>query len=110
MPSERTANVQRCQRCQGSLRAETAVDLQTGVVILQYVCFNCGRRWYPEKAPRPMTAASSSSSHTRILLALISSRSLTYKSVDKRRRSSTLYKVANESLDDRLRFRRYNLR
>ena len=57
MASERTTNVQRCQRCQGSLRAETAVDLQTGVVILQYVCFNCGRRWYPEKAPRPMTAA-----------------------------------------------------
>jgi hypothetical protein len=57
MASDRTTNVQRCQRCQGSLRAETAVDLQTGVVILQYVCFNCGRRWYPEKAPRPMTAA-----------------------------------------------------
>ena len=57
MASERTTNIQRCQRCQGSLRAETAVDLQTGVVILQYVCFNCGRRWYPEKSPRPMTAA-----------------------------------------------------
>ena len=49
--------LKRCRKCQGSLRVETGIDLVTGVVILQYVCFNCGRRWHPEKEPRPLTAA-----------------------------------------------------
>jgi uncharacterized protein with PIN domain len=47
----------RCQKCKGGLRAETAIDLVAGVVILQYVCFNCGRRFYPEKETRPLSAA-----------------------------------------------------
>lgn len=50
-------SISRCQKCQGSLRAETAIDLVSGVTILQYVCFNCGRRWHEEKEPRPLTAA-----------------------------------------------------
>ena len=47
----------RCLKCQGNLRPETAIDLVTGVVILQYVCINCGRRSYPEKGTRPLSAA-----------------------------------------------------
>lgn len=47
----------RCQKCEGSLRAETAIDLVSGIAILQYVCFSCGRRWHPEKEPRPLSAA-----------------------------------------------------
>jgi len=47
----------RCPKCEGSLRAETAIDLLSGIAILQYVCFNCGRRWNAEKEPRPLSAA-----------------------------------------------------
>jgi hypothetical protein len=47
----------RCGKCQGTLRAETGIDLESGLVILQYVCFNCGRRWHTDKEPRPLTAA-----------------------------------------------------
>jgi hypothetical protein len=39
------------------VRAETAIDLQSGLLIVQYVCFNCGRRWHPDTEPRPLTAA-----------------------------------------------------
>lgn len=46
-----------CQKCGGSLRAETGIDLLSGITILQYVCFNCGRRWNAEKEPRPLSAA-----------------------------------------------------
>lgn len=47
----------RCQKCQGRLRLETAIDFVTGVRIAQYVCFNCGRRWHEKDEPRPLTAA-----------------------------------------------------
>ena len=50
-------SISRCPKCQGSLRAETAIDLVSGVTILQYVCFNCGRRWHEKNEPRPLTAA-----------------------------------------------------
>ena len=54
---DRTNMMSRCQKCQGSLRLETAIDLVSGIRILQYVCFNCGRRWHEEKEPRPLSAA-----------------------------------------------------
>ena len=46
----------RCGKCQGTLRVETTIDLFAGLIIEQYVCFNCGRRSECAK-PRPMTAA-----------------------------------------------------
>ena len=47
----------RCQKCHGLLRREIGVDLDGGVIIAEYVCYNCGRRWYGEDEPRPLTAA-----------------------------------------------------
>lgn len=46
-----------CQKCHGTVRAEVAIDHLSSVVIQQYVCMNCGRRWHPEQEPRPLTAA-----------------------------------------------------
>jgi hypothetical protein len=51
------SNQLRCKKCGGTLRVETATDLHSGLIIRQYVCFNCGRRWHSEKEPRPLTAA-----------------------------------------------------
>lgn len=53
----RAMKAARCKKCQGMLRSETAIDLHSGVAILQYVCFNCGRRWHQDEEPRPLTAA-----------------------------------------------------
>ena len=55
MAQENAKHFERCQKCQGSLRAETGIDLVTGTTILQYVCFNCGRRWHTED-PKPLAA------------------------------------------------------
>ena len=46
-----------CQKCQGAFRAEVAIDPLSGLVIQQYVCINCGRRWHADQEPRPLTAA-----------------------------------------------------
>ena len=48
----------RCWKCDGLPRAERVLDMQTGVWILQYACFNCGRRWHSGDTPRPVMAAS----------------------------------------------------
>jgi hypothetical protein len=53
---EKMDGFRRCQKCQGSLRVETGIDLVSGVVILQHVCINCGSRLHPEKEPRPLAA------------------------------------------------------
>lgn len=57
MKHARVMRATRCKKCQGMLRSETAIDLHSGVAILQYVCFNCGRRWHQDEEPRPLTAA-----------------------------------------------------
>jgi transposase-like protein len=57
MKEKKMSERPRCKKCQGTLRAETGVDLQSGVMIAEYVCYNCGRRWYGEEEPRPLTAA-----------------------------------------------------
>jgi len=44
-----------CKKCQGTVRAETAIDRLSGLVIQQYVCINCGRRWHADNEPRPLT-------------------------------------------------------
>jgi RNase P subunit RPR2 len=38
----------RCWKCHSPLRPEITADLRSGGSIQQYVCFNCGRRWYGE--------------------------------------------------------------
>lgn len=57
MKHARVMRAARCKKCQGMLRSETAIDLHSGVAILQYVCFNCGRRSHQDEEPRPLTAA-----------------------------------------------------
>jgi hypothetical protein len=47
----------RCWKCEGTLRLERAIDMQCGVSILLYACFNCGRRWHAGDKARPVTAA-----------------------------------------------------
>jgi hypothetical protein len=47
-----------CWKCDGLPWAERVIDMQTGVSILQYACFNCGRRWHSGDKPRPLTAVS----------------------------------------------------
>jgi len=43
-----------CNKCQGSMIVERAVDLELGLSILLYACLNCGRRTPAEKQPRPL--------------------------------------------------------
>jgi len=54
---EGTSIPMRCWKCEGTLQAERAIDMQRGVSILRYVCVNCGRRWHAGDKPRPVTAA-----------------------------------------------------
>jgi len=54
---EGTSVPMRCWKCEGTLQAERAIDMQRGVSILRYACFNCGRRWHAGDKPRPVTAA-----------------------------------------------------
>ena len=54
---EGTSIPMRCWKCEGTLRAERAIDMQRGVSILLYACFNCGRHWHAGDKPRPVTAA-----------------------------------------------------
>ena len=46
-----------CWKCEGTLRAERAIDMKCGVSILMYACFGCGRRWHAGDKPRPVIAA-----------------------------------------------------
>ncbi len=43
-----------CNKCQGSMFVERAVDLELGLSILLYACVNCGRRTPAESKPRPL--------------------------------------------------------
>ncbi len=38
-------HMKRCWKCQGSLKAERLIEIQTKVSILQFVCLSCGRLW-----------------------------------------------------------------
>jgi hypothetical protein len=54
---EGTSIPMRCWKCEGTLRAERAIDMKRGVSILLYACFSCGRRWHAGDKPRPVIAA-----------------------------------------------------
>jgi hypothetical protein len=43
-----------CEKCQGSMVIERAVDLEVGLSILYFACLNCGKRIQAEKEPRPL--------------------------------------------------------
>ena len=43
-----------CEKCQGSMVLERAVDLEVGLSILYFACLNCGKRLQAEKEPRPL--------------------------------------------------------
>ena len=45
-----------CDKCQGTMLLERAVDLNAGLVITVLACLNCGRRKAVETEPRPLTA------------------------------------------------------
>lgn len=45
-----------CDKCQGTMLLERAVDLNAGLVITVLACLNCGRRRPVEQQPRPITA------------------------------------------------------
>lgn len=45
-----------CDKCQGTMLYERAVDLNAGLVITVLACLNCGRRRPVEQQPRPITA------------------------------------------------------
>jgi hypothetical protein len=43
-----------CEKCQGSMVLERAVDLEVGLCLLYFACLNCGKRIQAEKEPRPL--------------------------------------------------------
>ena len=45
-----------CDKCQGTMFLERAVDLNAGLVITVLACLNCGRRKAVETEPRPLIA------------------------------------------------------
>jgi len=47
-------NMKICEKCQGSMVTERAVDLEVGLSILYFACLNCGKRIQAEKEPRPL--------------------------------------------------------
>mgnify|MGYP003950085393 CR=1 FL=1 len=49
-------NMNTCDKCQGTMLYERAVDLNAGLVITVLACLNCGRRRPVEQQPRPITA------------------------------------------------------
>jgi hypothetical protein len=55
MAIENANYMKRCLKCHGSLRLEREADYVRNVLFLQYVCFNCGLRWYLDE-PRPIAA------------------------------------------------------
>lgn len=43
-----------CEKCQGSMVVERAVDLEVGLSILYFACLNCGKRIQAEMNPQPL--------------------------------------------------------
>ncbi len=43
-----------CDKCQGSMVLERAVDLEVGLAIMLFACVNCGRRTAAENSPWPL--------------------------------------------------------
>lgn len=43
-----------CEKCQGAMVVERAVDLEVGLSLLYFACLNCGKRIQAEKEPRPL--------------------------------------------------------
>jgi hypothetical protein len=48
------SNMKICEKCQGSMVVERAIDLEVGLSILYFACLNCGKRIQAEKEPRPL--------------------------------------------------------
>lgn len=48
------SHMKSCEKCQGSMILERAVDLEVGLSILYFVCLNCGKRVQAEREPRPL--------------------------------------------------------
>ena len=44
-----------CEKCQGAMVIERAVDMESGLAILVYACLNCGRRSTAQKEPQPVS-------------------------------------------------------
>ena len=47
----------RCWKCDGTLSAETAIDLHSGLSVQVFLCMSCGRRWHGGENPRLVIAA-----------------------------------------------------
>jgi len=45
-----------CDKCQGSMIVERAVDHELGLAIHLFACLNCGKRTSAEKDPQPLVA------------------------------------------------------
>ncbi len=43
-----------CDKCQGSMFVERAVDFELGLAIHFFACLNCGKRTSAEKHPQPL--------------------------------------------------------
>ena len=43
-----------CEKCEGSMVLERAVDLEVGLSLLYFACLNCGKRVQAERQPRPL--------------------------------------------------------
>ncbi len=43
-----------CEKCQGSMVLERAVDLEVGLSLLYFACLNCGKRIQAEREPKPL--------------------------------------------------------
>lgn len=46
--------MRKCEKCQGSMVLERAVDLELGLAIYFFACLNCGKRISAEQHPRPL--------------------------------------------------------
>ncbi len=45
-----------CDKCNGTMYLERAIDMDAGLVITVLACLNCGRRKAADAEPRPLTA------------------------------------------------------
>ena len=52
--THRGGTMKTCEKCQGSMVMERAVDLEVGLSILYFACLNCGKRIQAEKEPQPL--------------------------------------------------------
>lgn len=50
------APMRTCDKCNGTMLLERAVDMDAGLAITVFACLNCGRRKAVDNEPRPLTA------------------------------------------------------